>query len=95
VIAAAVRAHVGQERQNLPGGLGSRFGLGTLPEGMLDRDVRRVQGAVSGERLSVQQNGLFGADGGPFVLAEVGAGQRLQPGQFARHEEAQPCWIGV
>lgn len=39
---------------------------------MLDGHVRGVQGAVAGESVAVQQNGLLGSGCGPFVLVEVG-----------------------
>jgi len=49
---------------------------------MLDGDVGRVQGPASGEGVAVQEDGLFSAGGGAFVLSELRAGQAFQAREF-------------
>ncbi|MGW0576799.1 hypothetical protein ACWD25_12690 [Streptomyces sp. NPDC002920] len=62
---------------------------------MSDGDVGRVQGPVSGEGVTVQENGLFSAGGGAFVLAEVRTGKTFQTRELVRCVEVQPGRVGV
>ncbi|WP_073776183.1 hypothetical protein [Streptomyces sp. MJM1172] len=86
----AVGSDVGQEREDAAGGFGGCFGLGPVSTCMLDRDVGGVQGPVSGEGVAVEEYGLLGAGGGPFVLAQVGAGEGFETCEFGGGEELQP-----
>lgn len=90
-----VGAHFGEEREELARGFGGRLRLGTVPHRMLNGDVGRVQGPVSGEGVAVQENGLFSAGGGAFVLTEVRAGEALHAREFTWCVEVQPGGVGV